>query len=199
MSRRAVVCLLIVLAAGCRTAAPPPTLPGATPARPAGAASTAARAEPDSIRWVRDSAEYRAAVLQTYRLATAHVEREAAGRAAGAWAVVLDADETVISNLTYQAERAQAGLGYSTDSWAAWVRRREATPLPGAAAFLTRVRALGGKIAIVTNRLASAARPTRTRASTRYAAAPRQASPRRSRSLPSSVTTSRISRGSVRR
>ncbi len=35
------------------------------------------------------------------------------------------------------------------------MRRREATPLPGAAAFLTRVRALGGKIAIVTNRLGS--------------------------------------------
>jgi predicted secreted acid phosphatase len=35
------------------------------------------------------------------------------------------------------------------------VRRREATPLPGAAAFLARVRALGGRIAIVTNRLES--------------------------------------------
>ena len=43
---------------------------------------------------MRDAAEYRAAVLQTYRLATAQVEREAAGRAAGSWAVVLDADET---------------------------------------------------------------------------------------------------------
>jgi 5'-nucleotidase (lipoprotein e(P4) family) len=110
---------------------------------------------------VRDAAEYRAAVLQTYRLVTAHVEREAAGRPAGSWAVVLDADETVISNLTYQAERARAGLAYSTDSWAAWVRRREATPLPGAAAFLTRVRGLGGKIAIVTNRLSSECDDTR--------------------------------------
>ena len=61
----------------------------------------------------------------------------------------------VISNLTYQVERARAGLGYATESWAAWARRREATPLPGAAAFMARVRALGGKIAIVTNRLGS--------------------------------------------
>ncbi len=150
MKRRAHALILVLLAAGCRTAAPPPALPAAAPAPP-----TTVRAEPDSIRWVRDAAEYRAAVLQTYRLVTAQVEREAAGRAAGSWAVVLDADETVISNLTYQAERARAGLGYSTDSWAAWVRRREATPLPGAAAFLARVRALGGKIAIVTNRLGS--------------------------------------------
>jgi predicted secreted acid phosphatase len=38
---------------------------------------------------------------------------------------------------------------------AAEFKRREATPLPGAASFLARVRALGGKIAIVTNRLES--------------------------------------------
>ena len=150
MLRPAFAFVVVLCLAGCRTAAPLPAGPGTTPAP-----ATAARAEPDSIRWVRDAAEYRAAVVQTYRLATALVEREAAGRAPGSWAVVLDADETVISNLTYQAERAQAGLGYSTESWAAWVRRREATPLPGAAAFLTRVRALGGRIAIVTNRLGS--------------------------------------------
>ena len=35
------------------------------------------------------------------------------------------------------------------------MQRRAATPLPGAKAFLTKVRNLGGKIAIVTNRLVS--------------------------------------------
>ena len=56
----------------------------------------------------------------------------------------------MISNLAYQIER--AGRPHDEEAWSAWVRRREATALPGAAAFLTRVRALGGKIAIVTNR-----------------------------------------------
>jgi 5'-nucleotidase (lipoprotein e(P4) family) len=127
------------------------TVPPATPvARAASAAS-----EPDSIRWVRAAAEYQAAVLQAYRQATIRVEAEAAARAAGTWAVILDADETVISNLTYQAERARAGLPYTPESWGEWVRRRDATPLPGAAAFLARVRTLGGRIAIVTNRLQS--------------------------------------------
>ncbi|MFN7985683.1 MAG: HAD family acid phosphatase, partial [Vicinamibacterales bacterium] len=74
---------------------------------------------------------------------------------AGSWAVILDADETVLDNSQYQLERAQANAGYSDESWAAWVRRREATPLPGVAAFLTRVHSLGGRIAIVTNRLQS--------------------------------------------
>ncbi len=99
---------------------------------------------------MRDAAEYEAAVRQTYRMAEDHVERAAVGRAAGTWGVVLDADETVISNLAYQIER--AGRPHDEDAWSAWVRRREATALPGAAAFLMRVRALGGKIAIVTNR-----------------------------------------------
>jgi 5'-nucleotidase (lipoprotein e(P4) family) len=157
MIRRASFLLVLVFAAACRTAAPPRSGPAPVPppaAQPVPAPRPAA-ADPDSIRWVRDAAEYRAAVVQTYRMATAHVERAAAGRPAGSWAVVLDADETVLSNLTYQVERARAGLPYSPESWAAWVRRREATPLPGAAAFLARVRELGGRIAIVTNRLGS--------------------------------------------
>lgn len=111
--------------------------------------------EPEAIRWVRDSAEYVAAALQTYRAATSRVEQEGPRWPAGRWVVILDADETVISSLEYQIERARAGLAYTPESWAAWVRRREAVPIPGAVTFLERVRALGGRIAIITNRLAS--------------------------------------------
>ena len=83
------------------------------------------------------------------------------GKRAGSWAVILDADETVLDNSLYQLERAKLGLGFTAESWNAWVRRREATPVPGAAAFLARVRALGGTIAIVTNRLQSECDDTR--------------------------------------
>ena len=61
----------------------------------------------------------------------------------------------MISNLQYQIERAQARLAFTPESWHAWIGRREATPMLGAAAFLARVRDLGGRIAIVTNRLES--------------------------------------------
>ena len=166
MTRAALPVLLLTLAVGCRGAAPPPKVapppppPGATAQAPMGAPAPPADAPPTSaasqtgdhleIRWVRQAAEYEAAVRQAYLMAEDHVERAAAGRAAGSWGVVLDADETVISNLTYQIER--AGRPHDEDAWSAWVKRREATALPGAAAFLARVRALGGKIAIVTNR-----------------------------------------------
>ena len=146
----------ILTGTACRSATPAVHTPQAsTPAPAAAAATTAAKTLPDSLRWVRDSAEYRAAALQTYRVAAASLATAASGRKPGSWAVVLDADETVISNLQYQIERAQAGLPLHAESWRAWVARREATPLPGAAAFLARVRELGGRIAIVTNRLES--------------------------------------------
>jgi 5'-nucleotidase (lipoprotein e(P4) family) len=105
-----------------------------------------------AIHWVRTSAEYRAACVQAYRTAARAVAEAVASRGTGGWAVVLDADETVISNVEYQRERAVLGLGYSEESWNAWVRRREATAIPGAKGFLETVRRLGGVIAIVTNR-----------------------------------------------
>jgi 5'-nucleotidase (lipoprotein e(P4) family) len=138
----------LATASACRT-----TAPAVAPAPPAAPVAAPAPAPlPGALRWVRDSAEHRALFLQVYHAAAAHVEREAAVRPPGSWAVVLDADETVIDNSTYQLERARAGEPFDAPSWRAWCARREATPLPGAAAFLSRVRALGGRVAIVTNR-----------------------------------------------
>jgi 5'-nucleotidase (lipoprotein e(P4) family) len=111
-----------------------------------------AEASLSSIHWTRTAAEHRAAFLQTYRWAEQRVRELAAGKAGGSWAVILDADETVIDNSTYQRERAVARLGYSEESWTEWVRRRQATALPGASQFIEAVRGLGGRVVIVTNR-----------------------------------------------
>lgn len=158
--RRLAIALVLFAAAACRTAGPPvsvgpPVAPG-TPVAPVTAGTGApARPVPEAIRWARSAAEHRALFLEVYAMATRRVEQEAAARPTGSWAVVLDADETVLDNSTYQLERAQLGLPFDAASWRAWTARREATPLPGAAAFLSRVRALGGRIAIVTNRTVS--------------------------------------------
>lgn len=155
--RSALLLVVLLLSPACRTAQPitPAPVAKVPAAPPATGQATPAVAEPDGVTWVRRSAEYHALVLQAYRAATARIEVLAPTHAPGSWAVILDADETVISNVVYQRERALAGLGFTAESWKAWVARREATPLPGAAAFLARTRALGGRIAIVTNRLGS--------------------------------------------
>lgn len=145
--------VLALVAGGCAARAPV--------AGPGEGAGTGAAVLPSSIHWTRASAEHRAIFLQTYAWAGERVRALATQRAAGTWAVVLDADETVIDNSTYQRERAERGLGFSPDSWAAWVARREATALPGAAAFLRLVRELGGLAVIVTNRTQSECADTR--------------------------------------
>jgi len=105
------------------------------------------------VRWTERSAEMRALARQAYQVAGARLDAMRATLPAR-WGVVLDIDETVLSNLTYQRERAELGLGYSSPSWLAWVKRRAATAMPGATEYLGKVRALGGKIVFVTNRKA---------------------------------------------
>ena len=136
------VVLLAVLLAACRTATPSPKLSD----------SVNPQNEHKEVQWVRTSAEYRASLIQTYHLAHELLAAMVVDREPDSWAVALDADETVIDNSLYQQERADVGKGFSSESWADWVARREAPPLPGAMDFLHRVHALGGKIAIVTNR-----------------------------------------------
>jgi 5'-nucleotidase (lipoprotein e(P4) family) len=164
MTRHWPLVFLIAVAAACRSAAPvaPPSAMSAPVPSPAVAAApqpspTPAPVRiPEAIRWVRDSAEHRAIFLQVYREATERVEHEAAERTPGTWAVVLDADETVIDNSAYEVECVEGRLPFDAKGWQEWTTRREAVPLPGAAAFLARVHDLGGKIAIVTNRNQSA-------------------------------------------
>jgi 5'-nucleotidase (lipoprotein e(P4) family) len=66
--------------------------------------------------------------------------------------VVMDVDETVLDNSTYQKERESVGLGYSSKSWADWVKREEATLVPGVAEFIDEVVERNGKVALITNR-----------------------------------------------
>ena len=155
MTRSWPLVLAVALAAACRSV-PPAVVGGSVAAASAPAPAATAVQLPEALRWVRNSAEHRAIYLQVYRQATERVEREAAVRPAGTWAVVLDADETVLDNSPYEVERAEAGRPFTPASWRRWTQRRAAQPLPGAAAFLARVHALGGTIAIVTNRAESA-------------------------------------------
>ncbi len=141
------VLLLALTLGGCRTTAPPPA--AAPPTAPA--AEPAGEITPDVV-WADRSAEYRAILIQTYALAEKRLEELAAGRQADTWAVALDADETVISNIQFEKELRLAGGDFTTASFTDWTARREATLLPGVMRFLDRVRELGGKIAIVTNR-----------------------------------------------
>jgi len=106
----------------------------------------------NDVHWFRNSAEYRAVALQTYRLATDRLRELSAGRAAGSWAVILDADETVLDNSEYQKRLVAAGLTFDNATWSAWVLEEAAGVIPGASEFTRAAAEMGGRIAIVTNR-----------------------------------------------
>jgi len=107
---------------------------------------------PLAVHWVRSSAEHRAVFVQVYRDAAEHVREVEVGLPDGRWGVILDADETVLDNSTYQRRLADRGESFSNDTWNAWVREEAATAQPGAPGFIELVRSLGGRVAIVTNR-----------------------------------------------
>jgi acid phosphatase len=66
--------------------------------------------------------------------------------------VILDADETLLDNSLEAKERAAQARRFEASNWAAFVKRRVSTAVPGARAFLEAVRAQGGVVAVVTNR-----------------------------------------------
>lgn len=119
---------------------------------------TAGRKE---IHWFRSSAEYRGIALEVYRDASDHLPDLTRGLAAGTWAVILDADETVLDNSLHERRLADHNENFSEGEWARWVRERAAIAVPGAVEFARRVHALGGRVAIVTNRADSLCGPTR--------------------------------------
>src|SRR4029079_7867405 len=100
--------------------------------RPAAPSIAIPRAIPNEIRWFRTSAEYRALTRQTYQLAADRLLELTRGAAAQSWAVILDADETVLDNSEYQRRRALDDSAYTEASWSAWVNERTATAIPGA-------------------------------------------------------------------
>ena len=141
---RRLVFLLPLFLLGCSAGTP---APGTEPSL----ATRAIAAQSDDLHWVRSSAEYRAVTIQTYRWALEAARKASAGRPLGSWAVSVDADETIIDNSGYEKELQEKGLRVTDETWGEFVKRRARPAVPGAAAFLTGVRELGGRVAVVTN------------------------------------------------
>jgi 5'-nucleotidase (lipoprotein e(P4) family) len=107
---------------------------------------------PNDVKWVRLSAEYQAIAREVYAMAGDRLFETAASLRAQSWAVILDADETVLDNSEYQRRLAASHAQFDAKSWTAWVNERAAPAVPGALEFTKRVHSLGGRVAIVTNR-----------------------------------------------
>ncbi len=134
--------------------------PAPAPA-PVPVATSATVVKRNDIIWFRASAEYRGITREVYRSAAEHLPDLVKGLAPESWAVILDADETVLDNTLSERRDADRGLTFSETRWAAWVRELAAPAIPGAVEFTRRVHELGGRVAIVSNRADSLCAPTR--------------------------------------
>lgn len=112
------------------------------------------------LLWVKHAAEYRAVTKQVYADATRDLpafiedgswsavpgQRDAAHLPV---AVILDVDETVVSNIDFQLTFERPFANWKLD---AWTRRTVATPVHGAREFVESARAAGVTVYFVTNR-----------------------------------------------
>lgn len=114
----------------------------------------------DDVQWVNHSDEYKLCVRQAYLNAIKRLEKLAKNEKSGTWCVVLDADETVLSNVGFQKYLQATGQEYSGKEWTNWCKKGEAKLLPGAKEFCDRAKELGGKVIIVTNRKDPLHKPT---------------------------------------
>jgi acid phosphatase len=158
-------------AAGCVTPGPQPGPDSSGSGHCGGAPIFAAGGERATL-WVRNSSEFRAVSETIYRAAGAAL---ATGLADAAWtaepsqsgdlsalppAVVMDIDETVLDNSAPQAEMMLKGTCFDEfpATWDAWVAKRIAPAVPGAAEFIHAARAMKDpsgrpvRVFLITNR-----------------------------------------------
>jgi 5'-nucleotidase (lipoprotein e(P4) family) len=106
----------------------------------------------NDIAWVMACDSFKCCVQQAYADGARRLAELAKTEKPGTWCAVLDADETIISNVEYQAEIQAKGISHSGELWDEWCNRAKATALPGAREYCSKVRELGGRVIIITNR-----------------------------------------------
>lgn len=148
---------IFLLACGCAT--PPVEDPATTDA--ANAALPEEVSQHDlSLYWVKHAAEYRALSRQAYRLATrdlpAFLDDTAWSALPGQEdtaalppAVILDVDETVVSNIDFQLTFERPFANWKLDEFS---RKTKAVPVEGVKDFVDAARALDVDVYFVTNR-----------------------------------------------
>jgi 5'-nucleotidase (lipoprotein e(P4) family) len=105
------------------------------------------------IEWVQahtqPSSEYRQLCEKAFRIGWDAVAKAVKSRP-GRLAVVLDIDETVMINATFQRELGDGP--FDPKKWEEWVRRKEAAAVPGAKEFLDKARGVGMRVVFMSDR-----------------------------------------------
>lgn len=113
------------------------------------------------ILWVKHSAEYKAVAAQAYRKATEDLPKFIDDKSWNAFrgpgnpvsslpeAVILDVDETVVSNVDFQLTFDRPFENHKLDTWSS---NYQSLAIPGVVSFVENARQLGVTVFFVTNR-----------------------------------------------
>lgn len=115
---------------------------------------------PNDIRWVTNSSEYQILSKQIYNNATLNL-LPLINKKNEVFAVIMDLDETVLDNSAYQINLVENNLSFTLENWSEWVNQENATLVPGANEFISKLREYANiQIIFLSNRMHSNLEPT---------------------------------------
>jgi 5'-nucleotidase (lipoprotein e(P4) family) len=102
--------------------------------------------------WYGYSGESKALIYQAFNTAKMRIqEKLKASKPKEKFAIVIDIDETVLSNISYHEYLIKSGKEYPYN-WKNWLAKKEAKPLPGVRRFLNYLKKINIEIYYTSNR-----------------------------------------------
>lgn len=145
--------LSITLALGACRGTPPVTMvPPPAPPVYADWQQRLGQQNADAVIYQHTSAEIFRLYEQCYELARIRLDVNLAHAHTLPAAVIVDIDETVLDNSSYQVKNAAMGRTYTPETWREWALMGSAKALPGSLAFLRYSSEKGCTIHYITNR-----------------------------------------------
>lgn len=114
-----------------------------------------------SMYWQKNAAEYHALCIQAYNLAKMKVDQALPTSSEKPLAIIADIDETVLNNSPYNEMLIETNSSFTQETWAAWVHKKTAVPIPGALEFYNYADSLGVEIIYLSNRKVENYDPTK--------------------------------------
>lgn len=106
----------------------------------------------NAVKWVGMAWSYKALCRQCYEFGMLKFDSLKATEAEKPLAIIMDVDETILSNHHYEYERVKTFTRYSDQNWNEWVERANAPLIEGASAFIEHVRQAGVHVILISNR-----------------------------------------------
>ncbi|MCF8466496.1 MAG: hypothetical protein K9G33_03770 [Sneathiella sp.] len=141
------------------------------------AVSTTVRAEENDLLnatlWTQTAVEFKANAMAAYKLAEVMLDRSLADKNSTAAteqgdsyqdkppAVILDIDETILDNTSYEAWLIKSNTGYSSKTWAPFVMGATSMPIAGSKEFIDYAKSKGVEVFYISNRKAPEEEGTR--------------------------------------